>query len=164
MNTLKKMVDQFLAWAVILISSVLVLCVLWQVFSRYCLGTPSVATDEIARFMFMWVGLVGAAYAVSLKRHLAIDLLTQKLTGTRKLVSEVVIILMTLLFAGLVMVYGGLGLVQKTLSTQQLSPALGIPMGYIYFAIPFSGIAIIFYSLVDLLNKFTPHSSVNTAG
>lgn len=162
MNALKKMVDQFLAWAVILISSVLVICVLWQVFSRYCLGTPSVATDEIARFMFMWVGLIGAAYAVSLKRHLAIDLLTQKLTGNRKLVSEVVIILMTLLFAGLVMVYGGIGLVAKTLSTQQVSPALGIPMGYVYCAIPVSGIAIIFYSLVDLINKFT-NSAASTS-
>lgn len=159
MNAIKKVVDQFIAWIVIIISSVLVLCVIWQVFSRYCLGSPSVMTDEIARFMFMWVGLLGAAYAVSLKRHLAIDILTQKLTGTGKLISEVVILVITMLFASLVMIYGGYGLVQKTLSTQQMSPAMGIPMGWVYMAIPFSGLAILFYSLVDLCNKFTPESA-----
>lgn len=159
MNYLKNIVDKILSYLVIIISSLLVICVLWQVISRYILGTPSVFTDEIARFMFMWVGLMGAAYAVSLKRHLAIDLLTQKLTGKSKLVSEIIILLSTMLFASLVMIYGGIGLVSKTLSTGQISPAIGMPMGLVYIAIPFSGCAILFYSLVDLINKLSHHSS-----
>jgi TRAP-type C4-dicarboxylate transport system permease small subunit len=159
MDKLKKLVDQLLSSATILISIILLVCVIWQVFSRYVLGTPSTFTDELARFMFMWVGLIGAAYAAGMKRHLAIDLLTQKLSGVRKKISEIVIILCTLLFVCLVMLYGGIGLVNKTLTTQQLSPALGIPMGWVYMAIPFSGAAILFYSLVDLIAKFTPHSN-----
>jgi TRAP-type C4-dicarboxylate transport system permease small subunit len=159
MNYLKNIVDKILALLVIVISSLLVICVLWQVISRYVLGAPSVFTDEVARFMFMWVGLMGAAYAVSLKRHLAIDLLCQKLTGTPKLISEIVILLATMLFAGLVMVYGGTALVSKTLATGQISPAIGIPMGLVYIAIPASGVAILFYSLVDLINKFSHHAS-----
>ena len=158
MNSLKKLVDTLLAYLVIAISTLLVGCVLWQVLSRYVLGTPSVVTDEIARFMFMWVGLMGAAYAVSLKSHLAIDLLTQKLTGTPKMISEVVILLATITFTCLVMIYGGINLVSKTLASGQISPALGFPMGYVYIAIPFSGCAILFYSIVDLINKFTSHS------
>lgn len=158
MNYIKDIVDKILASLVIIISSLLVICVLWQVISRYVLGTPSVFTDEIARFMFMWVGMMGAAYAVSLKRHLAIDLLCQKLNGKAKLISEVVILLATILFASLVMIYGGINLVSKTLSTGQISPAIGMPMGYVYFAIPFSGAAILFYSLVDLINKLSHHS------
>lgn len=158
MNRLKNVVDTLLSYLVIIISTLLVVCVLWQVISRYVLGTPSVFTDEIARFMFMWVGLMGAAYAVSLKRHLAIDLLTQKLTGTPKLISEVVILLSTITFTCLVMIYGGIGLVSKTLSSGQISPALGFPMGYVYVAIPFSGFAILFYSVVDLINKITNRS------
>lgn len=158
MNSLKNVVDTLLSYLVIAISTLLVVCVLWQVISRYVLGTPSVFTDEIARFMFMWVGLMGAAYAVSLKRHLAIDLLTQKLKGKAKLVSEVVILLATITFTCLVMIYGGMNLVSKTLASGQISPALGFPMGYVYVAIPFSGCAILFYSVVDLINKLTGHS------
>ncbi len=164
MNNIKKFVDKILSTAIIIISSILVLCVIWQVISRYLLNSPSVHTDEIARFMFMWVGLIGAAYASSLKRHLAIDLLTQKLSGVRKTTSEVVIILATITFVCIVMIYGGASLVSKTLASGQISPSLRIPMGYVYAAIPVSGIAILFYSVVDLISKFNPpaeHDMIN---
>lgn len=159
MNQLKRIVDVLLAYAIICISSLLVICVLWQVASRYILGTPSVFTDEVARFMFMWVGLVGAAYATSQKRHLAIDLLTQKLTGAPKKYLEIFILLATMTFVSMVMIYGGMNLVTKTLSSGQISPALGIPMGWVYIAIPVSGAAILFYSIIDLFDKFTHDSS-----
>ena len=159
MNQLKRIVDTLLAYAIICISSLLVLCVVWQVTSRYVLGTPSVFTDEVARFMFMWVGLVGAAYATSQKRHLAIDLLVMKLTGNARKYLEIVILLATITFVSLVMIYGGMNLVTKTLASGQISPVLGIPMGLVYVAIPVSGGAILFYSIIDLIEKFTNRSS-----
>lgn len=84
MKFITKLVNQSLAIFSVALSSVLVVCVVWQVISRYVLGSPSIVTDELARFLFMWVGLIGAAYATGLKRHLAIDLLVLKLTGKRK--------------------------------------------------------------------------------
>lgn len=44
-------------------------------FSRYVLNQPSTLTDELARFLMIWVGLLGAAYTVGAQRHLSIDLL-----------------------------------------------------------------------------------------
>lgn len=159
MNQLKRIVDNVLAFAIICISSLLVICVIWQVVSRYILGMPSVVTDEIARFMFMWVGLMGAAYATSQKRHLAIDLLPQKLVGVPKKVLETVILLITMLFVCLIMIYGGGILVLDTLSQNQVSPALGIQMGWVYAVIPVSGCAILFYIILDLIGKFTHRPS-----
>lgn len=153
MEKLTKLVNQVLSWLIIMISITLLFCVVWQVVSRYVLGTPSTITDEMARFLFMWVGLLGAAYATGQKRHLAIDLLTIRLQGKRKLLSELVILLAVGGFASLVMVYGGLNLVGKTLSTGQISPSLGLPMGYIYLCLPVSGITILFYCVSDGLGK-----------
>lgn len=147
-DRLVKTVDRLLAFLTVLISCLLVVCVCWQVFSRYVLGTPSTFTDELARFLFIWVGLIGAAYTTGKQRHLAIDLLTMKLQGRRKAFSQLVIQIAIAVFCALVMVYGGGGLMLRTLQTGQVSPALGVQMGYVYLAIPFSGVMMIFYSIV----------------
>ena len=55
-----------------------------------------------------------------------------------------------LIFAVVVLLAGGLRLVQTTLNYQQTSAALQIPLGYVYLVLPLSGLLISFYSLVFL--------------
>ena len=102
----------------------LVACVVWQVASRYVTSTPSTSTDELARFMFMWISLLGAAQASATKQHLAIDLLAMRLKGVAKRTLNVVIELCIIVFAALVMVYGGSLLTAKTFANAQVTPAL----------------------------------------
>ncbi|EIO4060220.1 TRAP transporter small permease [Vibrio vulnificus] len=148
MNKLVTYINRGLAAFTVSLSTFLVFCVVWQVLSRYVLGKPSTVTDELARYLFMWVALIGAAYTTGLKRHLAIDLLTMKLNGKKKLVNEIVIQLAIALFSYVVLVHGGTQLALKTLATGQLTPALGLEMGYIYFCLPISGVLMIFYSVI----------------
>ena len=154
MTHINRGVDVILRLVITLAFAVLVACVVWQVFSRYVLESPSTVTDEMARFLFIWVALLGGAYTFGQRRHLAIDLLPQITSGaTRRMVNALILVAIAL-FASLIMIYGGLDLVNRTLETGQVSPALRLPMGLIYVAIPFSGICILFYSLVftrDLL-------------
>ncbi len=148
MNKLVSNVNKGLAAFTVSLSTFLVFCVIWQVLSRYVIGKPSTVTDELARYLFMWVALIGAAYTTGLKRHLAIDLLTMTLKGKSKIINEIVIQIAIAIFAGIVLVYGGSQLALKTLSTGQVTPALGIEMGYIYFCLPISGALMIFYSAI----------------
>ncbi|TDR78914.1 TRAP transporter small permease [Photobacterium lutimaris] len=148
MNKMVGYINRGLAMFTVSLSSFLVFCVIWQVISRYVIGKPSTITDELARYLFMWVALIGAAYTTGQKRHLAIDLLTMKLSGKRKLINEIVIQLAIAAFAFIVLVYGGTNLALKTLSTGQVTPALGLEMGYIYFCLPISGSLMIFYSAI----------------
>jgi TRAP-type C4-dicarboxylate transport system permease small subunit len=141
-------INRGLAAFTIFLSTFLVFCVIWQVFSRYVIGEPSTVTDELARYLFMWVALIGAAYTSGAKRHLAIDLLTRKLTGKRKIINEIVIEIAISTFAIVVLVYGGAGLALKTLSVGQVTPALGLQMGYVYLCLPISGLLMVFYSFV----------------
>lgn len=71
---LNRVLELFL----VILMSVLVIDVLWQVFSRYMLSSPSSFTDELAGFLLIWVGVLGAAYVSGRKEHLAIDILIQK--------------------------------------------------------------------------------------
>ena len=152
MQVLITAVNRLLAGLVIFLSCALVACVVWQVVSRYLLGDPSTITDELARYLFMWTGLIGAAYTTGQKKHLSINLLTAKLTGYRKLLSELVIESATIIFATAIMIYGGGKLFLKILAMGQISPALGMPMGFVYLAIPVAGTLILFYSIISIVD------------
>ncbi|HRS91659.1 MAG TPA: TRAP transporter small permease subunit, partial [Candidatus Marinimicrobia bacterium] len=74
MLKIRKILDNILKWVVVVLMAISVFNVLWQVFTRFILHHPSSYTEELARYLLIWVGLLGAAYAAGNKMHLAIDL------------------------------------------------------------------------------------------
>ncbi|KMK52127.1 C4-dicarboxylate ABC transporter permease [[Actinobacillus] muris] len=148
-----KKLNKLVAGLIIGIFSILVGCVVWQVISRYVLGTPSIATDEIARFLFMWVGLIGAAYATGLKQHLAIDLLLMKQKGKQKIGLQLFILAVMLIFAVFVLIYSGMQLVIDTYLSGQVSPSLGISMGWVYLCLPLSGGIMLVYLVAEITHN-----------
>ncbi|HRD18591.1 MAG TPA: TRAP transporter small permease subunit, partial [Candidatus Marinimicrobia bacterium] len=74
MLKIRKILDNILKWVVVVLMAISVFNVLWQVFTRFILRNPSSYTEELARYLLIWVGLLGAAYAAGNKMHLAIDL------------------------------------------------------------------------------------------
>lgn len=153
-NQYKKPVDIFITSLSIVVMIGLVFCVVWQVFSRLILKSPSTLTDEVARFSMIWVGLLGASYTYGLKKHLAIDLLTHNLLGIKKLLSQLLINISVLFFSSSVMIYGGLKLLFKVYETGQTSPAIQLPMAAIYIVLPLSGIIIAYYSILFCIDAY----------
>lgn len=149
--TIRKYLDHFLASFVTILMGVLVVNVLWQVISRYLVGRPSPFTDELAGFLLIWVGLLGATYITGKKEHLAIDILHHKLSPERKIKVDFLINVLIALFALAVLVIGGANLVYITLHLRQVSSALQIPIGYVYMVLPLSGLFIIYYCIYDMV-------------
>lgn len=148
---LRNIVDKILERAVVILMGALVLDVLWQVASRYLFQDPSSFTDELAGFLLIWVGLLGAAWAAGMKQHLAIDLLAQKLSPERRKYLDILVNILVLLFALAVMVIGGIWLVYTRFYLGQISAAMQIPLGYVYFVVPLSGFLIMFYSIDEIV-------------
>ncbi|WP_330985484.1 MULTISPECIES: TRAP transporter small permease [Enterobacterales] len=155
LNRIKQGVDRTIAAFSVAVMVALVICVVWQVFSRYVLNQPSTITDELARFLMIWVGLLGAAYTVGAQRHLSIDLLAMTLNAQRQAILSVIVNLLIFAFSGLVIVTGGLKLIEKTLATAQVSAAMQIPMGYVYFILPLCGFVMMFYALFFIYQGIT---------
>ena len=130
---------------------VIVLDVTWQVLTRFVLKNPSSFTEELAGFLLIWIGLLGGGYAFYTRSHLGIDVLTYKLKGSKKRMVDTLVNSLVFLFAALVMVAGGVRLVILTFTLNQISPALGIKMGYVYLVIPLSGVLIMLYSVAFVL-------------
>ena len=148
---LREKFDRIIEKFLVLLMSLLVIDVLWQVFSRYVLNSPSSFTDELAGFLLIWVGLFGAAYVTGKNEHLAIDLLLNKLTGGGKRKLETLINLVIILFSFFVLIIGGMWLVYSRFMLEVKSAALQIPLGYVYIVLPLSGLMILFYSVDNLI-------------
>ena len=149
----KKGIDKFLELALIILMGTNVLNVLWQVFTRFVLRNPSSFTEELARYLLIWVGLLGASYAAGKKMHLAIDVVLQTLKEKTKIWAEIIIQVFILLFSFFVMVVGGLRLVTITLTLNQISAALRIKLGYVYLVLPLSGLLLMFYAFVFFIER-----------
>lgn len=137
-------------WVLTALAFLLVVCVVWQVISRYVSARPSTVTDELARFTFMWIGLLGAAQASAHKQHLAIDLLAMKLEGRARKTLNILIECAIIAFASLVMIWGGWTLTAKTFANAQVTPSLQWPMGYVYMVVPVAGVLMVFFALVAI--------------
>jgi len=147
---LKKIVDRVdkvLSNFLVILMVVMVLDVSWQVFTRFITKHPSSFTEELATFLMIWIGLLGAAYALREKAHLGIDILTIKMPPSAQLKWEFFIYGFVILFSLLVMIWGGLRLLYITFYLKQVSAALQIPMGVVYMVVPVTGVLFIFYSV-----------------
>lgn len=150
-NPMKKILDKTLEWLTIAVVGILVLDVTWQIITRFVLNHPSSWTEEFATFLLMWVGLLGTAVAVNYKAHLGVDFFVLKLPEKVRTLVEMLVYLIVALFAIAVMIVGGLELVQRTLATNQVSPALNWKMGHVYLCLPVSGFFITVYSVMHLV-------------
>ncbi|NJX15707.1 TRAP transporter small permease [Tamlana crocina] len=150
---LREKVDKILGKVLVVIMAIMVINVLWQVFTRFVMGTPSSFTDELARYLMIWIGVLGAAYVSGRNMHVAIDVLPSKASGPmqKKILKLVYVII--IIFSFLALVVGGFRLVYISYLLGQTSAALQIPMALVYLAIPISGLLIIFYKTLDLIKK-----------
>lgn len=130
---------------------VMTFLVVLQVFSRVIIGYSFAWTEEVVRFLLIWVTFLGAAVAFKYGAHISIDLLFNKLPVHLRKAAQWGITIICASFFMMLIVKGG-QIVGLTMV--QLSPTLQIPMGYIYMVIPFSGL-LQFINLVDISIDFT---------
>ncbi|MEM7485492.1 MAG: TRAP transporter small permease [Bacteroidota bacterium] len=147
---MRSKIDAVLGKALVLIMSVMVLNVLWQVFTRYVTGTPSSFTDELARYLMIWIGVLGAAYVSGRNLHVAIDILPTRSNEKTQVKLKVIVTLLVILFVFVAFVIGGSRLVYISYVLGQRSPALQLPLAAVYIILPISGLLIMYYKISDL--------------
>lgn len=150
---LRTTINSILAHLLVAIMAIMVLNVLWQVFSRYFLGSPSSFTDELARYLLIWIGILGAAYVSGQNRHIAIDIIPSRLSPNSRRKMKLLVRAAIILFCFFAMVVGGSRLVYITYVLKQYSPALGVPLAFVYAVIPLSGLIVMYYKIADIFQE-----------
>lgn len=151
---MRKQIDRLVRGTLVFLMGFMLFNVVWQVISRYIIGSPSTFTEELARFLLIWICLLGGAYAAGKKMHLSINLLPNRLSKGAKRKLSIFTFSIVILFALLVMVIGGGRLVQISYVLGQSSSALNIPLAYIYTVLPLSGLLIIYYKVIEIKQLF----------
>ena len=149
---MRNKIDSILGKTLVLIMSVMVINVLWQVFTRYVTGNPSSFTDELARYLMIWIGVLGAAYVSGRNLHVAIDILPLRQNKKTQKKLKVIVTVLIILFVLFAFVIGGSRLVYISYVLGQQSPALQVPLAFVYIIIPISGLLIMYYKISDLKN------------
>ncbi len=150
MKKIKLIVDKIIEWFCIAIMGSMTILVTWQVFTRKVLNNPSTITEQLAKYLFVWLVLYGAAYVFGKRDHMAIVFMVEKRSLRVQCILKIIQEILIGVFALGVMVYGGyFGAVRQM---GQLDAALQLPIGIIYSAIPISGIIIILYAIYNIIS------------
>ncbi len=153
MTTVKNVLDRVLTWACVVLFSALVIDVTWQVFARQVLNQPSGWSEELAKYLFIWLGLFGSALVFGERGHIAVDFAVKKLPEKFQIAISTIIQLTILTFTVLVLIWGGFRVVD--LAWEQNLTGLPTNVGPLYLALPISGILIAFYTVYHLVRILT---------
>lgn len=153
LRQMKTLLTKVLEFFLIVVVALLVLDVVWGVVTRYAFGQQATWTEELARFLLIWVTLLGAAVAFGQKGHLGVDYFMERLHPEARKLMAVISHLVVIFFAIAIFIYGGVQVVSGALTMEQVTPSLGWKMGHVYLALPVSGMFILMFALDNLVES-----------
>lgn len=135
MSLIKKLDEHLEKYLLVVLLSSTVILIAFQVFMRYVMENSLSWTEELARFLFIWMVYIGISYGVKERRHIRVDaalhLLPKKAQKLIRIFADVLFIVFCILI-----IKQGLLVAMGLYKFGQTSPALSIPMAYVYLASP----------------------------
>ena len=132
-SILLKGLDTTLNWVLTFIMAAMLVVVSAQVWYRFVLNNPLAWSEELARYLFVWVSFLGSAAGIRMNVHLGIDLIDKLLSTRGRKIMTIIVNLAIQIFLAVVIFWG-----IKILKVVQFqkSASMGIPMTYPYLAVP----------------------------
>lgn len=149
MDWILKYVDRIIGISMVVLVLAMLVIGGAQVFCRYVLENSLSWSEELMRFLYVWVVMIGINLGIRHRGLAAITNLTDYLEvrapKARHLMAFLAFAVQVLVF-GVLLVYGA----RLALSGAQLSPAMRIPMGRIYLAIPIGSAMALIYTAAEI--------------
>lgn len=134
-----------------IILTAMFLTTLFQVIARVILGISSVWSEELARFLYVWMVFLGAALITKDDEHIRVGVLTDRVRGRTAAALKLLTILLTVPFIG-IMTWGAW--LNTRLNWNTFAPTLDwLRIGYIYLVIFLCGLLMLWYLAVNLVEQ-----------
>ncbi len=134
-------------YILILLTLIMFVIVGANVFARFILNSSLGWADELARFIFIWISFLGAVFAYTTDDHVGLNFVVAKIKSARtQNIVNIISDLLVLLVVGFITYYGYIVAVSAT----NVSPALYIPMSFVYSVVPVSGLMMVFVNLTKI--------------
>ena len=124
------------------------LTVALQVVCRYLLGAALTWSEEFARYGLVWITFLGGSVAVKKGVHMGVGALVNALSPKVRKIVQLFTLLCVMGFLLIATIKGG----QLALfNMKQHSPAMGVPMGVVYSAIPTGCLIMLIHAAAELI-------------
>lgn len=121
---------------------------LYQIITRYVFNSPSTVSEELLTFLFTWMALLASALVFGKREHMRMSYVANFFKGKNVIYLSIFSEIVVLVFAALVLVYGGIAITKLT--TIQITASLGVSMALIYVVVPISGILTVIYNFINI--------------
>lgn len=155
-NDVLQKTAKLLETVMIVALSVMVVVMFMQVVLRYVFSTGFAWTEELSRFMMIYMIFIGAAVLASQDGHISVTILDDLLKGIPRKVIKGVQYALTLAYC---IVMGNLSLSTLSIVAKQKTPNMQITMDWVYIIIPVSMILMAIYILAKFVLLFTKPQS-----
>lgn len=145
-----KCINKITEWVAVLATLVMTISVLLLVFFRYVLNLPINWAQELSVFAMMVAAMGGVACTFYARKHVAVGAAVELFPAPVQAVLNIIARVITILFLGVV-TYQGILLAMAAMA--QISPTVGIPIGYIMLSVPIGAALSILYLLRDLVSR-----------
>lgn len=153
LHKIRKWIDLVLSSACAVIFAAMVVIGTYQILTRFIFRRPSTVSEELLTYSFTWMALLASAYVFGKRDHMRMGFAADKLGKAGQKVLNIISEILIVILAGSVMIYGGVTIMDLTMT--QSTASLGIPMGVVYTIIPLSGVLIVVYSILNLVDLIT---------
>ena len=147
-NKFSNAVNTLVEYIVAILMGLMTIVVFVQVLFRLFAGSLP-WSEELARYMMIYLGYMGASVGVKYGNHIAVEFLSTMLPKKGQDVLQIVVDLLSLVCFAVIIFYG---LKVVNITMMQKSPAMQVKMGYIYFSLVLGGGLMFFQCVVDLVN------------
>lgn len=138
----------------------IVICIILQVFTRFLpkfFGDSAIIslpwTEELARFAFVWLLMLGASVGLYNQEHFCLALVTNLMPVALQWWCEFLVYILELLFIGFLI---GHGYLMSELVWGQISPALGLRYAYVYASVPVGAALMGIHLLGNMWKRYRP--------
>jgi TRAP-type C4-dicarboxylate transport system permease small subunit len=143
-------INKAITWGVILMFGVMAIVIIAQVIYRFVLKASLPWSEELARYLMVWVTFLGAGVAVRTKGLIAVEAIVNLLPSA---VKKAIYYLVTLLSVGLIVIMIYFGFKMTGFVSNQLSAAMQISMAWAYSAIPVGAIVMLMNTVAVIIEE-----------
>jgi TRAP-type C4-dicarboxylate transport system permease small subunit len=108
-------------------------------------------TEELSRFAFVWLLMLGASVGLYKQEHFSLTLFTDWLSPALRWWCELLVYLLELVFIGFLIRYGYL---MAEMVWGQISPALGLRYAYVYSSVPVGAVLMAIHLVGNMWNRY----------
>lgn len=149
---LNDVINKMFGYVLAFVLAFMTIIIFWQVIARYVVGSSLTWSEELSRFLMIFMVLIGSSLALRDGKLISVEVVQEALKGKAKKWLSVIAHLISIIFYIILIIYG-LRVAENF--GNQIAPGTRISMYFIYLSLPIGGFLLLLNSITCILEEFS---------